>query len=119
MPRASEGLDTSCLAFAGIARPQRFFCALEAANIDVRTTRVFPDHHWYSERDLASLGKIATGAGALALVTTEKDAIRLPNLEQAHSPPIHVWSYRLSWARADEFEAWLLRRIGANPVGRR
>ena len=114
-PEATTKLGASCAAFAGIARPQRFFRMLEAHGIDVRARRTFPDHHWYSDRDLTSLRRMATGAGATALVTTEKDAVRLQHLKQPQVPRIHVWSYRLSLTRPLEFEAWLLSRIAAIP----
>ncbi len=114
-PDAATELGASCAAFAGIARPQRFFRTLEAHGIDVRARRAFPDHHWYSDRDLASLQRMAIGAGATILVTTEKDAVRLQRLKQPQAPQIHVWSYRLSLARPTEFEAWLLPRIAASP----
>jgi len=113
-PDAATGLGASCLAFAGIARPQRFFRALEAQDIDVRARRTFADHHWYSDRDLMSLRRTANSVGAAALVTTEKDAVRLTRLDQPHTPPIHIWSYRLDLTRPAEFEAWLLPRIAAS-----
>ena len=60
-------------AFAGIAKPDRFFHALESMGIPgIRRVR-FPDHHSYSVRDLENLpGEIH--------VTTEKDAVRLEEL---------------------------------------
>ena len=114
-PDATTKLIASCIAFAGIARPQRFFAALEAHGIDVRAKRTFPDHHWYSDRDLASLRRMATRTGAAALITTEKDAVRLQRLKALHEPQIHIWSYRLNLVRPPEFEAWLLPRIISNP----
>ena len=40
--------------------------------------RPFPDHHAFTRADLQGLISAATAAGATALVTTEKDAMRLP-----------------------------------------
>ena len=39
--------------------------------------RAFPDHHPFRERELAALAEEAGRLGA-ELVTTEKDAVRLP-----------------------------------------
>lgn len=64
------------LAFAGIGRPQKFFDSLAAAGGDVRAARSFADHYPYSEADAQALLDAAR-AGALALVTTEKDMARL------------------------------------------
>lgn len=61
----------SVFAFAGIGRPADFFATLS----DLAGCRAFPDHHRYSERDLAVLHGLAGGA---TLVTTTRDAVRLP-----------------------------------------
>jgi tetraacyldisaccharide 4'-kinase len=60
-------------AFAGIAKPDRFFNSLESLGV-VPTQKIrFRDHHTYSEHDIKSLpGEIH--------VTTEKDAVRLEKL---------------------------------------
>jgi tetraacyldisaccharide 4'-kinase len=60
-------------AFAGIAKPDRFFTALENLGISLTRRVRFPDHHSYSGRDLESLpGEIQ--------ITTEKDAVRLQGI---------------------------------------
>jgi tetraacyldisaccharide 4'-kinase len=64
------------LAFAGIGDPEKFFTTLREAGIDVRRTRVCPDHYLYTAQDCAVLLAQAEDEG-LALVTTEKDMARL------------------------------------------
>ena len=64
-------------AFAGIASPERFFADLTKAGYSVAGTRAFRDHHPYSRQDLQSLIAASRAAGADALVTTEKDLVRL------------------------------------------
>lgn len=64
------------MAYAGIASPDKFFATLAAAGIEVAITRGFADHHPYTEADAAALIARAT-AERLALVTTEKDHVRL------------------------------------------
>jgi len=60
-------------AFAGIAKPDRFFNALEKMGISLSRRVRFPDHHSYSEPDLRTLpGEVH--------ITTEKDAVRLDGL---------------------------------------
>ena len=60
-------------AFAGIAKPDRFFNALENMGISLAHRIRFRDHHSYTERDLETLpGEV--------LITTEKDAVRLGGL---------------------------------------
>jgi tetraacyldisaccharide 4'-kinase len=64
------------LAFAGIGHPQKFFATLAAAGIAVSRSVVFADHHAYTSAEATDLVRRAEQAG-LALVTTEKDFVRL------------------------------------------
>jgi tetraacyldisaccharide 4'-kinase len=64
------------VAFAGLARPEKFFDTLEAVGADVSDVAPYPDHHPYSADDLAWLTRMAAERGA-QLITTEKDATRL------------------------------------------
>jgi tetraacyldisaccharide 4'-kinase len=64
-------------AFCGIARPEQFFAGLEAAGLQLAARAAFPDHHRYTLRDLADIASRARAAGASALMTTQKDQIRL------------------------------------------
>ena len=61
-------------AFAGIARPSKFFDPLREAGADVVAAIPFPDHHAYSPRELI---KLLRAAGDAQLATTPKDAVRL------------------------------------------
>ncbi len=64
------------VAFAGLARPEKFFDTLETAGAEVLEAVPFADHHPYSEDDLDWLSQLAQERG-VALITTEKDAARL------------------------------------------
>lgn len=64
------------LAFAGIGNPDRFFDTLRATGARVEAVRPFPDHHPYTDEDLAQLADDAAAA-RLELATTAKDAVRL------------------------------------------
>lgn len=64
------------LAFAGIGDPQRFFRTVARAGALVEDTRIFPDHHPFSDEAIAEMTAEA-GRRGLDLVTTQKDAVRL------------------------------------------
>ncbi len=65
------------VAFAGLARPEKFFDALASLGAEVAEAVPFGDHHAYSDDDFAMLTRLADEMGA-RLITTEKDAARLP-----------------------------------------
>jgi len=64
------------LAFAGIARPEKFFAPLAEAGVILAGRVAFPDHHAFGVRDLDALAAQAARLDAI-LVTTPKDAVRL------------------------------------------
>jgi len=64
-------------AIGGIADPQPFFSSIESAGLRIAGRAVFRDHHPYSSRDMKKIFADASAAGAAALVTTEKDYVRL------------------------------------------
>ncbi len=64
------------LAFAGIGDPDKFFRTVRQTGAEIVEHRTFPDHHPYSDANLAELEAEAIAKG-LELVTTAKDAIRL------------------------------------------
>ncbi len=103
------------VAFAGIARPDRFFTALSADGWDIAATRAFADHHPYSRRDLEQLAQQARAAGISALVTTEKDAVRLSTADvsdlNARGVEIAVVPLSVDIEPAGEFLDWMLRRF--------
>ena len=73
---AAELIGRPVLAFAGIARPEKFFATLEGIGAIVAGRRRFPDHYVYDARYVAELTAVARRRG-LTLVTTEKDYVRL------------------------------------------
>jgi tetraacyldisaccharide 4'-kinase len=64
------------VAFAGLARPEKFFDTLTAVSVKLTDAIPFADHHPYTADDFAALEALAAEHGA-RLITTEKDAARL------------------------------------------
>ncbi len=77
LPTGMDWDGQRVLAFAGIAHPRRFYETLRSLGADVVATRSFPDHHRYGPALLRRLEGEADRIDA-QLVTTEKDAVRLP-----------------------------------------
>jgi tetraacyldisaccharide 4'-kinase len=97
--------NRSVTAFAGIAKPDRFFNALESMGLSLSNRIQFRDHHRYSVHDLESLpGEI--------YITTEKDVVRLKGVvsEELHNF-LHL-RISVSISEFDELLELIRRRIG-------
>jgi tetraacyldisaccharide 4'-kinase len=64
-------------AFAGLAGNEQFFASLRANGLNVVGSSSFRDHHRYTAADIAAIKAAARSAGAEAIVTTEKDAVKI------------------------------------------
>ncbi len=100
-PEAAALSGRRVLAFAGIAIPAKFFTTLELAGVDVAGRESFPDHHMFTAGELDRLEAKAIALDAV-LVTTPKDAVRLPA-----AMPVQVVGVRLTWRDEAEVEALL------------
>ena len=88
------------VAFAGIARPQKFYATLKRIGAQIVSTRDFPDHHPFTQREIEALIEEAGRRGAL-LATTEKDRVRLTS-SQAKTVVILPVSLRFETPKAVE-----------------
>lgn len=67
-------------AFSGLANNPNFFSSISKMGADVRGTAGFPDHHYYSNGEISELLRRAGQLDSHALITTDKDFVRLPRL---------------------------------------
>lgn len=86
------------LAFAGVGRPAGFFQLLEEAGAEVVARRSFPDHHLYTAAEVDELTQTAAAAGA-RLVTTGKDAVKLPPRAPVWVVEVEMVAVTGSWER--------------------
>jgi tetraacyldisaccharide 4'-kinase len=77
------------LAFCGLGRPAKFRRTLEEIGLDLAGWRAFPDHHHYSERELAGLRAEAARLTA-GLLTTRKDWVRLRPDDRSGVTPLDI-----------------------------
>ena len=105
VPDATELRGVRVLAFAGIGRPAKFFATVAETGAVLAGTRAFPDHHPFTAGELRQLRQEAARLQA-RLVTTAKDAVRLP----PGCTDVTVLGVTLAWEDAAAVEA-LLRRI--------
>ena len=102
-PEAPGMAGRRVLAFAGIGRPSKFFATLAEAGAEIAGHHSFADHHVFHPADLRRLHRRATKLGAV-LVTTPKDAVRLPTEWRDR---VEVAGVLLSWADETQIERML------------
>ena len=86
--------------------PDRFLSTLESRGMDVAGRLTFRDHHWFTAADVARATDAARACGADIIVTTEKDAVRLPPGTRWAVLPMTV-----TIEPAEAFATWLLARL--------
>lgn len=111
-------IDGPVLAFSGIAKPEQFFAGLNAAGLRLTRCIVFRDHHRYTARDVKKLAASAHACGAEALITTEKDQVRLEGLAALFPPDLPLRTIRLRVEIEEESAAleWLIGRLAPSPA---
>ncbi len=94
--------------FAGIANPQGFFESLRRVGYSVERTHEFPDHHPFSEDELAAL--IRDNPGAL-FVCTEKDAVKIRGMSERVRCSFAEFRVRLKVVPSDAFMVAIERSL--------
>lgn len=88
---------------SGIAAPERFQASVHAGGAIVREHASFADHHCYSARELQEVVTRFHQSGAVMLVTTAKDAVKLRQFNFLSRLPCFVLQLRA--VVPDDFEA--------------
>lgn len=111
-PLLPNGPVSRVVAVAGIAEPSRFFAALRRQGWDVVHELAFADHRWFTAADHARIAAAVTASNAGAVITTEKDAVRIGSAHVQSGAPIWaVLPMEMAIEPAGEFRDWLLSRV--------
>lgn len=94
--------------FSGIGNPHSFRRTVEDMGGRVCGEMIFPDHHWYSGKDLERISKEARTLSADGIVTTEKDAARLTGMSFPSELRDKVLILRVETVFDKGFEEWIV-----------
>jgi len=87
--------------FCGIASPRGFENIIKQMSGELRYRKRFLDHHRYEPSELDRMFQQAKNSGADVMVTTEKDAVRIPS---TYKPLIPLYYVRMEIEIIEGFE---------------
>ena len=99
-------------AFCAVGNPASFFENLRRMGYELALEKSFADHHVYSPEEIDALQHAAKEVGAVGLITTAKDAVKLRTL--SFSMPCFVLEIEIVIEEAEAFERLIVQ--AANPV---
>jgi len=99
----------------GIAAPESFEEGLRKLGAKIELSRHFADHHRYAQKELTSFLQRCLRRDVSAVITTEKDAVRLPVLDNLEVP---IYFLRVEIEILNGQETWeqCVQRICTPPV---
>jgi tetraacyldisaccharide 4'-kinase len=100
------------VAVAGIAYPAGFFRDLEGAGWTLARELPYRDHYRYTSVDVAQIVEAVRTSGARAVVTTEKDLVRLLPF-RPFAVPVAFAPITLDLEPPGTFDAWLVKTLAA------
>jgi tetraacyldisaccharide 4'-kinase len=71
-----ELADKKLYAFCGIGNPNAFFQTLDELALNIVGTRVYNDHHTYTDSDIAAICEDGRYKQAEMIITTQKDWVK-------------------------------------------
>jgi tetraacyldisaccharide 4'-kinase len=95
------------MAFSAIGNPSSFEQTIADIGAEVVDSVRYPDHHDYTMAEMQSIMQKAVDKGASGLITTEKDAVKIP-AEFIHSErplPVYVLSIQVRFT--DGYEEFM------------
>lgn len=105
-----ELVSVQAVAVAAIGNPKQLLFDLGRTGLRVVNEFLFPDHHAFTQDEVAQIVGRARKLGAETLVTTEKDAVRLRGLD-LDGFPCRVLQMDFVTEQETELRSWLENRL--------
>ncbi len=109
-----KGLEVGSI--CGIAVPESFESALEQMGASVEISKIYTDHHRYTKREIESFVRRCGRRGLTAIITTEKDAVRIPRLMDPEVPILYLRVEIEILAGQESWERFVDRLTTRQPV---
>jgi tetraacyldisaccharide 4'-kinase len=77
-------------ALSGIAVPESFESALASLGAEIELTQSYADHHRYSLKEIERFVRRCARRNVDAVITTEKDAVRIPRIMNPEVPILYM-----------------------------
>lgn len=82
-------------AVSSIGSPNSFTLTLQKLGAVIEKHFAFMDHHNYKKEDVERIGKACLNLGVTAIITTEKDIVKLKDFLDVIPDQIHVYSLKI------------------------
>src|SRR3972149_10165261 len=107
------------LLFSGIANPHSFRNSIANLGGVIKGELIFPDHHWYTDRDIEKVRNEAKRLSTDAVRTTEKDAVRLTDIHTLTDikNKLDILALQVEMEIDKGFGEWLFERSGLRGAG--
>lgn len=102
-----ETLSSQVFAFCGIASPNRFINALKTLSVSITDSAFFSDHQQYNEELLNNIIEQAKKQGSEALLTTEKDLVKLKTFDTE----LPIYALCMEVQKSPSFESYIMTEI--------
>ncbi len=98
------------ISLAAIAQPAAFENDLRDMGFILAKTYRFSDHHYYTKEEMEVIAHSAKKLDAEAIITTQKDAVRLSHLKEVE-PPIIYLKIEMRVREKEKFNTFLVNSI--------
>lgn len=102
---------------AGIAHPERVVDLLRASGLAVAGATYLPDHHWYGRATCLDIELLARANGARAIVSTEKDGVKLKALTKHLQIPWYLMQIKVRILEGEEALKSRIRALVSSETG--